>query len=72
MLRGEEFNARDKTISELDALIARRQVRALALKIGQSKQHRLATERAGEIWASHFTEIAAVEKQRVLRLSCSE
>ncbi|WMT78859.1 hypothetical protein [Bradyrhizobium sp. Ash2021] len=55
-----------RPMAQLDAIIAERAVIAKALKIGQSEQHRLATERAGEIWASHFAEIAKIEKRRVM------
>lgn len=36
-----------------------------ALKIGRSQQHRLAAERATEIWVSFWAEIAAIELRRV-------
>jgi hypothetical protein len=66
LLEGSQFVAsRDKPLSLLDALLAERGVIDRALMIGLSRQHRLATERAGEIWASHFAEIAEIEKRRV-------
>jgi hypothetical protein len=67
LLKGEKFVAsREKPISQLAALHAERDVIDRALKIGRSREHRLAVERSSEIWAAHFTEIAAIEKQRVL------
>jgi hypothetical protein len=66
LLGGESFVAsRDNTLSQLEAIFAERKVIADALRIGRSNYHRLATERAGEIWAAHFAEIAEIEKQRV-------
>jgi hypothetical protein len=56
---------REKPISELAALHAERDLIDRALKIGESKRLALITERAGEIWASHFAEIAEIEKRRV-------
>ena len=67
MLGGELFVAsRDITLSELEAIYAERKVIADALRIGRSQHHVLATERAGEIWANHFAEIAEMEKRRVM------
>jgi hypothetical protein len=67
LLNGAQFVAsREKPISQLAALHAERDVIDRALKIGRSREHRLAVERSSEIWAAHFTEIAAIEKQRVL------
>ena len=67
VLDGEKFTApREKPLSQLAALHAERDVIDHALKIGRSRQHRLATERAVEIWAAHFSEIAEVEKRRVM------
>lgn len=67
VLNGEQFVAsREKPVSQLAALHAEREVIDRALKIGRSRQHRLATERAGEIWAEHFSEIAEIEKRRVM------
>jgi hypothetical protein len=66
MLDGEPFVAtRDNSISQLEAIFAERKVIADALRIGRSKYHRLATEKAGEIWANYFAEIAEIEKRRV-------
>jgi hypothetical protein len=65
-IRGAEFTMRDKPASQLATLIARRQVRALALKIAGSRHSHLVAERAAQIWASHFSEIAEVEKKRVM------
>jgi hypothetical protein len=67
VLDGEKFVAsREKPLSQLAALHAERDVVDHALKIGRSRQHRLATERAVEIWAAHFSEIAEMEKRRVM------
>ncbi|HEX9455020.1 MAG TPA: hypothetical protein VGA27_11685 [Candidatus Binatia bacterium] len=66
LLDGAQFVAsRDKPISRLSALLAEREVIDRALMIGLSRQHRLAAERAGEIWAAHFAEIAEMERKRV-------
>jgi hypothetical protein len=64
-LSGAEFTMRDKPASQLATLIARRKVRALALKIASSRHFHLAAERAAQIWMSHFSEIAEMEKKRV-------
>jgi hypothetical protein len=64
-LSGAEFTMRDKPTSQLATLIERRKVRALALKIAGSRHFHLAAERAAQIWASHFAEIAEMEKKRV-------
>jgi hypothetical protein len=67
LLGGAPFVAsRDNPLSQLEAIHAERKVIAEALRIGRSKFHRLATERATEIWATHFAEIAEVEKRRVM------
>lgn len=67
LLDGSKFvAASDRPISLLAALHAERDTIDQALKIGRSRQHRLATERAGQIWASHFVEIAEIEKRRVM------
>jgi hypothetical protein len=66
LLDGAPFIAsRDKPVSQLAALLAEREVIERALSIGRSQHHRLATERAGKIWASYFAEIAQIEKRRV-------
>ena len=66
LLQGAEFVlSRERPITALARLHAERQVIDRALAIGRSRQHRLATERAGDIWASHFAEIAEIEKRRV-------
>jgi hypothetical protein len=64
-LSGAEFTMRDKPASQLATLVARRKVRALALKIASSRSFHLSAERAVQIWKSHFTEIAEMEKRRV-------
>jgi hypothetical protein len=67
LLDGAPFVAsRDKPISQLAALHAERDTIDLALKIGRSRAHQLAIERATEIWAAHFDQIAEVEKRRVM------
>jgi hypothetical protein len=67
MLDGEPFVAsRDNPLSLLEAIHAERKVIAEALRIGRSKYHRLATERATEVWAAHFDQIAEVERRRVM------
>jgi hypothetical protein len=67
MLKGAEFVlSRERPITALARLHAERQVIDRALAIGRSRQHRLATERAGDIWANHFAEIAEMEKRRVM------
>jgi hypothetical protein len=67
LLNGEQFVAsRDKPMSQLTALHAERDVIDRALKIGGSRAHQLEIERATEIWAAHFDQIAEVEKRRVL------
>jgi len=67
LINGEKVVlSREKPLSTLAALYAELHLIDLALKIGRSRQHRLAAERAGEIWASHFAEIAEIEKRRVM------
>jgi hypothetical protein len=67
MLNGAPFVAsREKPLSQLAALYAERDALDRALKIGESRIHILATERAEQIWESYFPEIAAIEKRRVM------
>jgi hypothetical protein len=67
LLNGEQFVAsRDKPMSQLAALHAERDVIDRALKLGGSRAHQLEIERATEVWAAHFDQIAEVEKRRVL------
>lgn len=67
VLNGAEFIAsREKPMSQLRALHAERDVIDHALRIGRSRQHRLATEHAVEIWQAHWSEIAEIEKRRVM------
>jgi hypothetical protein len=67
VLDGEPFVAsREKPLSQLAALHAERDIIDRALKIGRSREHQLATERATEIWVAHFAEIAEIEKRRVM------
>src|SRR5260221_5072691 len=57
LLNGAQFVAsREKPLSQLAALYAERDVIDRALKIGESRIHILATERAGQIWDSYFPE----------------
>jgi hypothetical protein len=66
LLSGTPFVAtRDHPFSRLEAILAERKTIALALKIGRSQHHRLAVERATEIWTAHFPEIAEIEKKRI-------
>ena len=66
LLEGKKFVAsREKPVSQLAALYAERKVIAHALKIGGNRLHLLTTARSAEIWASHFAEIAEMEKKRV-------
>src|SRR6266566_5043810 len=52
LLDGAQFVAsRDRPMSQLAALHAEREVIDRALKIGRDRKHRLATERAGQVWA---------------------
>jgi hypothetical protein len=67
MLNGAPFVAsREKPFSQLAALYAERDAFDRALKIGESRIHALATKRASQIWASHFAEIAEIEKRRMM------
>jgi hypothetical protein len=66
LLEGKKFVAsREKPVSQLAALHAEREVIDRALKIGGSRLHLLTTARADRIWATHFAEIAEMEKKRV-------
>jgi hypothetical protein len=67
MLYGKQFVAtRDKPISPLETVLVERRVIAHALKIGNEKRQHLATKRSERIWAEHFSEIAEIEKRRVM------
>jgi hypothetical protein len=67
LLEGKGFVASPvRPMAQLDAVIAERATIKRAMEIGLSKKHRLATERATEIWAAHFDQIAQVEKRRVM------
>jgi hypothetical protein len=55
----------EKQVPEIAKLYAERNLVDRALTIGRSKQHKLATEKAGEIWAAHFAEISELEKKRI-------
>ncbi len=52
-------------MSQLAALHAERDTIDQALKIGGSRAHQKEVERATEIWAAHFDQIAAIERRRV-------
>jgi hypothetical protein len=66
LLDGKKFiPSREKPLSTTAALRAERDAIDAALKIGRSREHRLAEERAVAIWASHFAEIAKIEKHRI-------
>jgi hypothetical protein len=66
-LDGEPFTpTRTRPMAQIAAILAERALIAKALTIANSEYHRVATERAGDVWASHFAEIAAIEKRRVL------
>jgi hypothetical protein len=66
LLDGAPFVAsRDKPMAQLTLILAERGVIARALKIGNERLSRLTTARSAEIWASHFSEIAEMEKKRV-------
>jgi hypothetical protein len=67
MLEGKKFVAsREKPVSQLAALHAERKAIAHAVKIGGSRLHLLTTARSAKIWAAHFSEIAEIEKRRVM------
>jgi hypothetical protein len=67
MLKGAPFVAsRDKPLSQLATLYAERDAWDRALKLGESRIHILTTERASQIWANHFAEIAELEKRRMM------
>jgi hypothetical protein len=67
MLKGAPFVASlSPPVSQLAVLYAELHAWDRALKIGESRIHVLATARAEQIWASHFAEIAEVEKRRVM------
>jgi hypothetical protein len=67
LLEGKKFVAsREKPMSQLAALLAERDVIDRALKIGGSRLHLLTTTRSAGIWAAHFSEIAEIEKRRVM------
>jgi len=53
-------------MSQLSSLLAEREVIDRALKIGRSRSQELGIERATQIWAAHFDQIAAVELKRVM------
>jgi hypothetical protein len=52
--------------SVLEKLLTERKTIDVALKIGGSRLTELMFERAAEVFAEHFSEIAALEKERVL------
>jgi hypothetical protein len=67
LLAGAPFVAtRERPVSPLDAILAEEKTLAHASKIGNARRHILMTERVERIWAAHFSEIAAIEKRRVM------
>jgi hypothetical protein len=67
LLNGTPFVAsRDRPMSQLSEIVAERAALARALKIGAERLSRLTTERAERIWATHFAEIAEIEKRHVM------
>jgi hypothetical protein len=67
LLDGEPFVvSRARPMSQLAVLRAERDTIDEAMKIGRSREHQLAIERATEIWNDHFPEIAEIEKRRVM------
>src|SRR3954447_9246243 len=66
LLDGETFiPSRERPMSRATELHAERDVIDRAMNLGRSRQHRLATERAAEVWTSFFGEIAEIERRRV-------
>jgi hypothetical protein len=66
LLQGVPFvGSRDRSITQLSALHAERDVIDRALRIGRDRQQRLAMEKASRIWTEHFPQIAEIEKRRV-------
>lgn len=66
LLDGGKFTlSREMPFPLVAALRAELNLFDAALKIGRSQQHRLAAERATEIWTSFWAEIAAIELRRV-------
>jgi hypothetical protein len=67
LLDGAQFVAsREKPLSQLAALYAEIAAIDRALKIGEALIHVLATARSDQIWESYSSEIAAIEKRRVM------
>lgn len=68
MLKGAQFVAsRERPpLSQLAALYAERSALDRALKIGESRIYILAIARAERTWAGYFSEIAEIEKRRVM------
>ena len=67
MVAGAPFVAtRERRMSPLDAIMAEKKTLAHAIKIGNARRYILTTERVERIWAAHFSEIAAIEKRRVM------
>jgi hypothetical protein len=67
MVAGAPFVAsRERPVSPLDAIMDEKKTLAHAIKIASARLHILVTERAERIWAAHFSEIAAIEKRRVM------
>jgi hypothetical protein len=67
MVAGAAFvPQRERPMSPLEAIMAEKKTLEHAIKIASARQSVLTTERAERIWAAHFSEIAAIEKRRVM------
>ena len=67
MIAGAPFVAtRERPVSPLDAIMGEKKTLADAIKIAGASLSILVTERTERIWAAHFSEIAAIEKRRVM------
>jgi uncharacterized protein YjcR len=67
LLERKKFVAsREKPITQLAALRAEHKAIAQAAKIGGSRLHLLTTARSAKIWVAHFSEIAEIEKRRMM------
>ena len=67
MIAGAPFVAtRERPVSLLNAIVAEKKTLAHALKIANARRDVLMAERAERIWAAHHSEIAAIEKRRMM------
>ncbi len=67
ILHGEKFNPSPvRPMAAFDAIVAERAVIKRAQQIGNSEKVRIATELAGDIWASYFPDISKIEKRRIM------